>query len=209
MIATIVESLTTLLVVVGLAMVQWLAERTAQKKNNAEPQPKNEQADERTPAMARPRDSEEERMRRFMEALGIPADTAAPQRGPNPNPLRPKEPKPAPKRPSQIPPIPPIIDREYRRPTPPPMPKPAPAPSRRELPPTPYAERTLDSAAAPTTPAGRIELPELETTKIEEFRTVSSGITAAPPLISAITAEEAREKRVDVRAIPTVMDLST
>jgi hypothetical protein len=47
-------------------------------------------------------------------------------------------------------------------------------------PPMPYEQRTLDSAPAPTMPAGRIQLPELEVTKVEDFRTVSSEVSAVP-----------------------------
>ena len=193
--AAISESITTVIIVVALAMAQWIAERISQKKNkDSAPTETADQPDEPTSNMARPRDSEEERMRRFMEALGIPADSAAPQRGPTPTPLRPPESKPAPKRTSQIPPVPPITNREYNRPQRPPPPIPAAKPPARIPPPVPYGERTLDSSPAPSIPAGRIELPELETTKVEEFHTVSSVVSASHSVITPLTAEEAREK---------------
>ena len=191
--AAISESLTTIIVVLVLAMVQWIVERIAKKnKQSAQDDAAEGLEDETSPDMARPNDSEEERMRRFMEALGIPADTAAPQRRPTPTPLRPVEPK----RQSPIPPVPPIVQREPRRPNrqPPAMPRtpwtaPTPVP-----PPMPYGDRSLDTEPAPTTPAGRISLPELETTQIEEFRTVSSTVNADASIITPLSVEDAKAR---------------
>lgn len=186
--ASLGESLGTAAVILVIVAVRWLSERFAESGADADVLKRREtQQDSKMPPG---RDSEEERMRRFMEALGIPPDTAAPQRGPNPTPLRPAEPRPAPKR-RQVPPIPPFVGQEpwntpRKRKVPPPMP-----------PAVPYEERTLSTAPAPTTPAGRIELPPLETTEVEQFRTLSSGVSAIPPSISPLTSEEAEAKSAD------------
>jgi hypothetical protein len=58
----------------------------------------------------------------------------------------------------------------------------------------PYSERSLDGEPAPTAPAGRISLPELETTQIEEFRTVSSTVNADASIITPLSVEEAKAR---------------
>jgi hypothetical protein len=100
-------------------------------------------------------DSEEERMRRFLEALGVPTgETTSP-------------PRPAPQPRVEQRPVPPALPRRPLRPTPPPV-----EPQ--------WHPTSLDELPAPSARVERIVLPELATPQIPEFDTVASKIAAAP-----------------------------
>jgi hypothetical protein len=173
--ASIEGTIVAALIAFVMVVIRWLSERNA--KQQAE-QDSLKREDARRDAPTAP-DSEEERMRRFMEALGIPSEGApAP---PSPPPMRQAPPRPAP----TVRPVPPIISREATpRRTAPTMPPPVPRQVRPQTPlPVParppyYEPPAAESAPAPTTPAGQIHLPELETTVVEEFHTTSSIVTA-------------------------------
>ncbi|MBS0660890.1 MAG: hypothetical protein JSR82_21940 [Verrucomicrobia bacterium] len=100
---------------------------------------------------------EEERMRKFFEALGLPADAVPPA------PVAP-----APKAPPTLPPPVPAPAPARSRPAPPPMPKPAPRPA-----PVLAEARSLDSDPSPQVLAGdmhRVD-PKYESAKVTaDFR---------------------------------------
>jgi hypothetical protein len=106
-------------------------------------------------------DPEDERMRRFLEALGVPVDE-----------------KPAPPRPrGEHRPVPPIV-------APPPFPKlskPRPRPAATPPPIEPrWQPSSLDELPAPTSRVEQIALPELAARSVPEFQTLSSKISAIP-----------------------------
>ncbi|MFL6539252.1 MAG: hypothetical protein ACJ8HU_00660 [Chthoniobacterales bacterium] len=158
-----------LVLVVGLLRVIM---NVAEKKRNAEaakraaPQPQLPNA----PVQRAPADSEEERIRRFMEALGVPANVPPakpPRRVVTPKattPTRPKimpiDPFPAP-RVNLPPPLPPVIVEE-----------PAPAPFI-----APPAQPAIKTATAATT------VPTFEVADIEWGREESAHQTAAASLV--------------------------
>jgi len=113
---------------------------------------------------------EEDRMRKFLEALGVPDDEA-------PAPVRPTPPR------AQPPPLrrePPIVR--------PPVVLPVPV---APLPPLVPVERSLDEDPAPTLPVEQIHVRELVVPTFEEFKTVSSSIGAIPqerrPALAAVS----------------------
>lgn len=108
-------------------------------------------------------ESEEERMRRFLEALGMPADQP-------PVPQQPVRPQPAPR---------PVLT------TPPPIPA-QPRPVRRAVPPPP--PRSLDELETTTLPVEQIALASLATQNVREFETVSSTVSATRA-VSAYASE--------------------
>jgi hypothetical protein len=110
-----------------------------------------------------PADSEEERMRRFLEALGLPADSRPAPPVQRPRPANP----PVPPIVAQPPPGLPVRPRAKKRPAPPPLPE-----SPRRV--------SLDEAPAPTLPVEQLSLAELSTPALPEFDTRSSKITAIP-----------------------------
>ena len=142
----------------------------------------------KSPTVQRPKpaaQSEEERLRKFLEALGVPAD----QRPPTP--VRRAAPPPIPQA-QAAPPVPraptvvPEPLRETRKPAkqfPPPLP--VQGPQRPFVPPIqpapkPRKEYSLDEKPAPTLPVEQIHLEELQTADMPAFVTKSSQITAIP-----------------------------
>lgn len=132
-----------LLFAAGGAILQWISKRAA----NSKPPPVQG-------GSAVPDAAQQEKMRRFMDALGMPAGEApvspfpVPRRAVNPRTRRvPEAPRP-----------------RMEMPSPPPLPKP----------------RSLDEAVLTKTPAGRIVLPPLEVPQVPEIYTTSSRISAIP-----------------------------
>ena len=125
--------------------------------------------------------TEDERMRKFMEALGIPSDAPAPQR-------------PAP--PVALPPQPrPIVHRPRRA-----VPAPPPLPPRRVL-------QSLDEADAPTQSSATIEAGHLVTHELVDFDTVSSHVSAIPsefarsaPIAETVSAPKASAMSLSLHA---------
>ena len=113
--------------------------------------------------------SEDERMRRFLEALGVPANPST--QAPKPRPVR-AEPTP-PQMPGTLP-VPPIVRRPVNIDSSRPMMPGA------QPPPFPAPARSLDAAPAPTTPASQIHLAHLQVPIVREFVTESSTVTAIP-----------------------------
>ena len=100
--------------------------------------------------------SEDERMRKFLEALGIPADAApSPRPAPRPAPALPAAPRS-------------VVQRPRRT-----LPAPPPLPPRRAI-------ESLDEAEALTQSAATIEAGHLITHEVVEFDTVSSHVSAIP-----------------------------
>jgi hypothetical protein len=163
MIAASVEgSVVTLLIMVVFALINWAASKL---KSSTEMRPKQSGSRPEQPPEA---NSEEERMRKFMEALGLPAGSAPPlRRRETPPPLR----QPAPTRRAGVPPIPPFVSGpspERRRPTPSPAPPPVPR------------KKSADEQPAPHLRVEEIALAPLVTPTVPEFATVSSTISAMP-----------------------------
>ncbi|HEX4665948.1 MAG TPA: hypothetical protein VH207_05060 [Chthoniobacterales bacterium] len=107
------------LVLAGLALLfKWLTSQGSSDSKKPEPPPPNEQARPQRP----PAESEEERVRRFLEALGMPAGTQPPP------PVRPRRvvtPSPAQKTPkvkrSWVQPLPPLVTTPQEMPPLPPV----------------------------------------------------------------------------------------
>ncbi len=140
------------LVVVVFGFINWVAGKL---KGEATPP-----ATTRPAPTAPPRagtNSEEERMRKFLEALGVPAETA-------PAPTRPI--------PRQPPPLPPAPPKRVARP--------ARARPAAEAPPPVMRERSLDEDPKPTLPVEQIHIADLVVPTFAEFATVSSSIGAIP-----------------------------
>jgi hypothetical protein len=98
--------------------------------------------------------SEEERMRRFMEALGLPADQPS-----------------APRQPVPPRPMPPVVVAPPLPARPKPVPRPVPAPP-------PVVVRSLDELETTTLSVEQISLPTLITPAVHEFETVTSAVSA-------------------------------
>lgn len=131
-----------LLAVVGL--IRWLSQVAEERKNKEAAK----RADGPAPNAPIPRaqpDSEEERIRKFMEALGVPTTTAPPPPPPPP----PQQPTPPPPRKPKVMPVDPFpVPRPFRTGTPPPVPTAAP-PAPPPMPPPPRAVPTVTSAPPP------------------------------------------------------------
>lgn len=174
-VASIEGSVIAVVVTLVVVLIRWLGDRNPVKPTNSPMRKDTDTGRGRT-------ESEEERMRRFLEALGIPPDSAEAQRPASPPPLRKeakRESKPGPR---QIKPVPPIIEPERERiPNRPPGSRVPPLPKRSAPQRSPRKEvRPLssDEAPAPHTPAGQIHVPELRTREVEHLETVSSKISA-------------------------------
>lgn len=182
-------------IIVGI--VNWLTKKGETENDNA-PSPK----------FPRPKPSaqpDEERLRKFLEALGVPADQAPP---------RPVQKRPLPPGPPALPTIParpPIVAgppitslrekaRKLREQVAPQAP-----PRMETAKPRPVArERSLDEADT-TKPVERIRLRELQTAAMPEFVTTSSSITAIP-FDAPLPAETDHFRITEVAAIEPPAD---
>jgi hypothetical protein len=143
------------LVMAGFGFISWLSGKVnpGEKKppsNSPAPRPA-------TPQRRAAAESEEERMRRFLEALGMPADQQKPA------------PPPAPPQQTAPPPIPPRPKR---------APKPLPAPP-------PLVARSLDELETTTLPVEQIALAELAVSQARAYETVTSRVSASGNLAAA------------------------
>jgi hypothetical protein len=137
------EQLIALLIFGAVAFLKWLADRPQQERDQ-DSQPSQPVF---RPAPQRPRqqpaaESEEERVRKFMEALGLPAGAPPPQSLPRRPPQQPKRPGPAPR---QTSPVAPRQIRPQNRPANPPLTPPA----REEVRPSVFQESPAPQYAAP------------------------------------------------------------
>ena len=163
MIAASVEgSVFTLVIMVAFALINWVATKV---KNANETPPKQPGS----PAERPEANSEEERMRKFMEALGIPEGANPPaRRRETPPPIRAEPPT----RRQTIPPVPPFVSG----PSLPRRQKPAPV-----LAPPPIPKKiSADQQPAPHLPVEQIHLAPLVTPTVAQYSTVSSTISAMP-----------------------------
>ncbi len=167
MLASIEGQVVWVLVVAAVGLFNWLA-----KKQNTPPESKAPLPDF-TPRAGMPqRDSEEARLRRFMEALGVPVDQ--------------KPPAPVTRR--EAPPVPPTLPQIQPRgsvvasapfggrsapSSSPQLPKAA----RRSVPPLSQSPKSLGTS---TTRVEKMHLPELEVPVVPEFMTTSSHVQAIP-----------------------------
>lgn len=152
--AAIEGQLLVLLLMAIFGIASWIKNKLGEK-NQPPPAPR---APGQSPARRPAAESEEERMRRFLEALGMP-----PTEKPSP--------------PTVVPP--PFVPRP--RPVvvqaPPPLPT-RPRIEPRPVPPPVAAERSLDELETTSLPVEQIVLPHLITPTVHEFDTVSSRISA-------------------------------
>jgi hypothetical protein len=163
------NDLLVFLVLAGIALIfRWL---TGQGSEDAE-KPESPSPNERP--QRPPAESEEERVRRFLEALGVPPGSAPPPPvRPRPTTARrvvtPSQPKAPPKvKRSWVQPLPPLVT------TPKEVPAPAPPPVM-SAPPPPVV------VAVPSAPAP-VALPALRPTAVSPRMAMSGATQAAPPL---------------------------
>jgi len=154
-----------LLLMAVFALISWISSKFNESKN---PPAAGKPSSSAPPPKGPLTDPEEERMKKFLEALGIPADAPEPRREVREH----QRPQPAPRRQ----PIPPIIAQPPVWPKPQKREIPAPPP----LPPTPSRRRSLDEAPAPSARAETIALAELQVPAVASYETVSSSISAIP-----------------------------
>jgi len=180
-----------------VALVNWLTKKDEDAPTTKAP-PKN-------PPVARGgADPDDERMRRFLEALGVPADQRPPP---------PVKPRPAPAESGPLPkiaPRPPFVAgpefpprRTQRAPAPvrpkasEHSPKAAPEPAVK------WEERALDAEETTTLPVEQIHLPNLPTAPLPEFVTTSSRISATPNDAAAVGETDAYKTRGEDEARPS------
>ncbi len=167
-------------IALALAAFKWLADKAREANTQPPPMPGTtvHERSIREEPQARG-ESEEERMRKFMEALGLPPESARPiSRREAPMTLRPAPDRQAHERPTQMRPVPPIVARPV---FPGPIStRPPRLPAAHIGMPKPPRPRSLDEADAPTLPVSQIHLAPLQTPDVPEFETLSSVVTAIP-----------------------------
>jgi hypothetical protein len=157
-VAAIEGQLLILLLMAVFGFISWLSG----KLNPGEKKPPQRSAPRAdAPKRRAAAESEEERMRRFLEALGMPADQAPAQE------QRRAAPPPVPTAPPPIP----ARQKRKQRPVPPPPPV--------------VVERSLDELETTTLPVEQIALPELVTSQTRDFETVTSSISASHQKVPA------------------------
>lgn len=178
--AAIEGNIIALIVFAAIGVINWLLQKKEEQSGARPPPNEREHPPEDTSGTAtlsgNPPD--DERLRRFMEALGLPTNQ------PPPPAQRPQAPRPPPLPhtvgrvtvPRAAQPSGPTVRRPFREVTPRP-------------PPLPQREYSLDEADAPTLPVQQISLPMLETPALSEFITVSSRIAATDHLARNVEAE--------------------
>lgn len=162
-------------------LIKWIG---GQLKSTGLPPERETRSGSRPP----PANSEEERMRRFLEALGIPSD-APPAPRPNPTVFAPRA-------------GPPPLARVRPMQPPPALPKP---PTRRP------ARRSLEEAPAPTNRAEEIAFSELVTPEEMQVETVAARVSTIPFEKTAkgapLPAEEMSLSAILRRALASPRDL--
>jgi len=163
--ASIEGTIGAAVLVLLMLAIRWVGSRFSEKRPDA--QGGKQSVPKSAAALgARKGDSEEERMRRFLEALGIPADGVEESRRQTPPPLRPAQ-----RREPSVKPVPPIVvTSSPPRRVPPVTHRPAPAPAAPKVePPSQLQPPTLE-----------VQLPALQTPEAPEFQTATSQISAIP-----------------------------
>jgi hypothetical protein len=166
------EQLIFLVVIAVVGLLQWIA-RIVQERREAEAEKRGQSGAPPPPVVGAPPQrtprnvTEEERVRKFMEALGVPtapAPTAPPepprQTAPTPPPQRQQQPRPA--KPPRTRPIDPF-----------PLPRSAPKPP--PLPTQQFPQPQVTVPAAPPTYQRPIVLPTAETTMFRPARTSTAA----------------------------------
>ncbi|MDQ3622557.1 MAG: hypothetical protein M3463_08725 [Verrucomicrobiota bacterium] len=167
MIASVEATIIYLLIAAAIGVINWLANRKSETQNpppNHPPEPGSSptfpRPVQRTP---RPDDSEDERVRKLMEALGLPSDQPPPQSPPRPARSAP-------------PPLPPRRERPERTPAPRRVERRAPGPVARPAEPSPATLReTVPRVPEPP------QLPALHVDALPEIHTLASTISASGP----------------------------
>ncbi len=167
-----------LVIMAVIGLINWVVGKL---KAGETPPPADSSGSDRGSAPPRRADaeSEDERMRRFLEALGVPTGEDSPP------------PRPAARSRTEQRPVPPIV-------APPPIPMSPRRPKRPVAAPPPLEPQwhptSLDEMPAPVTRAERISIPELRTATVPEFETLSSKISAAPMEFPATGDERERPR---------------
>ncbi len=163
MLAAIEGNLIFLIVAAAAGVINWWLEKKKKESKSATPEPPPEPTDSATPDAARGSE-EQERLRRFLEALGVPQGQQQP---PPPQP-KPQTPRPQPVQPPRPRPVP--QPRERRMQTPKPVAKPV---TRVDLP----AKRPVIQYPEEFAEAGRLEEPASAIERISgEFRAMNARV---------------------------------
>ncbi|MGB8169318.1 MAG: hypothetical protein WCF18_17600 [Chthoniobacteraceae bacterium] len=156
--------LVLLLIMAVIGVINWISGKLKDGGSATPPGPSAPGAGSTSPRRANS-ESEEERMRRFLEALGVPTGEGSTAPRPTTRPQAEQRP---------VPPIvaPPPIPASPRRPK---RPVATPAPLEPQWHPT-----SLDELPAPVARVERISIPELKPPVVPEFETITSKISAVP-----------------------------
>ncbi len=155
--ASIDGSLFFVMIAAVIGVINWLTKKN--ESSGTKPTPKGSGA---SPSLPRGGTGEEERMRKFLEALGVPADQGPPPIQPRPTIARNQ---PLPKIQSRSPVVAQPIYPSYTKQRKPPV-----------LPP----KRRVVFAEKPPEPQFAVPIPPLETPPVSEFETTSSHVSAIP-----------------------------
>ncbi len=172
--ASIESSIGAAVLVAVMLLIRWLGDRFAEKR--ADSKVAAHRLKKSAAALGARGDSEEERVRRFLEALGIPADSEEAKRATTPPPIRRQQRREPPARPEQ--PKPKSTTSGFpRRQAPPPPP----IPTRAEEPP-PLVQTTTEIV-----PAVHVRTLEVKKADLPEtFQTITSAVTIVPVEAAAV-----------------------
>lgn len=188
--ASIEGNLIGLIIFAVIGVINWLAQRK-QDTDAKRAKPARDERMAPTPEQdLRKASDEEERLRKFMEALGLPPNSQPPQR------TEAKRP-PFVSRPAEPPRVPQIKQSQAQQLRPPYATSSEPKP-----PPPPVLPRRLaEVPAEPTLPVEAQSLPPLRTRAVAEFDTVASHISAIPhEMAAAHAARDAYQERAPTHA---------
>lgn len=173
MLADIDGNLLFYIIAAVIGLISWLTKKGDSSSEDQSPSPKFPRPTV-TPTPRAPQQSDDERVRKFLEALGVPADKQPPP------PIQRKATPPAQREPPPLirPAMAPLTKREVSKPQPIPPAIPKATPPPRAAP--SWEERSLDEEGEPTLPVAQIHLPELSTHAVPEFVTESSQVSAIP-----------------------------
>ena len=204
--ASLEGNLIWLIAAAAYGVFAWYNERKQKKaqEEDARRAAANPQAAGQTPMRSAPAESEEERMRKFLEALGVPSGQQSPPLRPTtppPKPTPPIAPRSAPQKPAS----PTLAPRPVAMPLPRPMvTRPAQVPARMAPPPRPSRPVEYEPEPAESRDPGRLEEAAASVEQIStDFARMHGQRMAVDTLPSIQTAAmgAAGTTRVDARAI--------
>lgn len=169
-----------LLIFAAFAFINWLAQRNAAEQP-PEDEVKSDARNRRPPGTPPAAQGEDERLRKFLEALGVPQDEA---------PLRRQGPPPA-ERPLQPPPLPPVRPR--------PRPQAAPVPSLPARPRQPQRAAPVFKAPPDSSPIIRDAIENIVSVADSFSEAMEEGIGDEPPPRRASRASQLFSSRDDLK----------